>query len=124
MSRLKALAPTLTRLTPRIAPLSREQQEQVRLAERDRNVEWRRWYKTARWQKLRFEVLTRDLWICKKTGVLLVGKYPADDSAVVDHITPHRGDPVLFWDPANLQSLSKAYHDSVKQRQERGGRGG
>jgi len=24
---------------------------------------------------------------------------------VVDHIVPHRGDPVLFWDEANWQSL-------------------
>lgn len=28
----------------------------------------------------------------------------------VDHIRPHRGDPVLFWDPENHQGLCKACH--------------
>jgi 5-methylcytosine-specific restriction protein A len=30
---------------------------------------------------------------------------------VVDHITPHRGDPLLFWDQTNWQALTKACHD-------------
>ena len=30
---------------------------------------------------------------------------------VVDHIRPHRGDPILFWDESNWQSLCKACHD-------------
>lgn len=34
---------------------------------------------------------------------------------VVDHIKKHNGDPVLFWDPDNLQSLCKHHHDSAKQ---------
>lgn len=33
---------------------------------------------------------------------------------VVDHIVPHRGDMVLFWDPSNWQALSKGVHDSIK----------
>jgi len=32
-------------------------------------------------------------------------------AAVVDHITPHRGDYQLFWDSANHQSLCKEHHD-------------
>jgi hypothetical protein len=55
--------------------------------------------------------------------VLLVGKFPAPHSPVVDHVIPHRGDPRLFWDEANLQAVSKVYHDSVKQAQERGAAG-
>lgn len=51
--------------------------------------------------------------------MLLIGKYPAPDSAVVDHKTPHRGDEALFWEPANLQAVSKAYHDRDKQSIER-----
>ena len=31
-------------------------------------------------------------------------------AAEVDHIVPHRGDPALFWDPANWQPLCKACH--------------
>ncbi len=34
---------------------------------------------------------------------------------VVDHVRPHRGGPDLFWDEDNLQAVSKAYHDRVKQ---------
>ncbi len=37
---------------------------------------------------------------------------------VVDHIVPHRGDMVLFWDPSNWQALSKQVHDSIKQELE------
>ena len=32
-------------------------------------------------------------------------------ATVVDHIIPHRGDAVLFWDEANWQSLCKPCHD-------------
>ena len=37
------------------------------------------------------------------------GKYTK--ATVVDHITPHRGDMVLFWDRENWQSLCKRCHD-------------
>ena len=30
----------------------------------------------------------------------------------VDHIKPHRGDSVLFWDQSNWQALCKAHHDA------------
>jgi 5-methylcytosine-specific restriction enzyme A len=29
----------------------------------------------------------------------------------VDHIIPHRGDMVLFWDSSNWQGLTKSDHD-------------
>nr|DAZ53348.1 MAG TPA: HNH endonuclease [Caudoviricetes sp.] len=32
-------------------------------------------------------------------------------ATVVDHITPHRGDPRLFWDEANWQPMCKQCHD-------------
>lgn len=44
-------------------------------------------------------------------------------ATVADHIRPHRGDPALFFDPTNLQSLCDEYpwrcHSSVKQSEER-----
>jgi len=40
-------------------------------------------------------------------------------ATIVDHITPHRGDPGLFWNPKNWQSLCKQHHDSTKQREEK-----
>lgn len=86
--------------------------------ERDASVPWRSWYKTARWQKLRLRILQRELYTCRLTRVLLIGKFPAPNSPVVDHIIPHRGDEALFWDEDNLQVVSKEYHDSVKQKEE------
>lgn len=72
---------------------------------------WKRWYKTARWQRLRLQVFLRDLYRCKGCGKTTA--HP-----ICDHIKPHRGDEKLFWDEANLQTLCKACHDSVKQREE------
>lgn len=34
-----------------------------------------------------------------------------EEATVVDHITPHRGDSVLFWDRQNWQPLCKLCHD-------------
>lgn len=79
---------------------------------RDANSPWRRFYKTARWQKLRWRVLVRDLFTCR-----FCGHVEADTSLLVaDHIKPHRGDETLFWDERNLQCLCKTCHDSVKRR--------
>jgi len=39
--------------------------------------------------------------------------------AVVDHITPHKGDVSLFWDQDNWQTLCHHCHDTDKQRHER-----
>ncbi len=39
-------------------------------------------------------------------------------AALVDHVIPHRGDRVLFWDSDNWQPCCKWHHDVVKQRLE------
>ena len=39
-------------------------------------------------------------------------------ATVVDHIVPHKGDKVLFWDKKNWQPLCQHCHDSVKRREE------
>lgn len=41
-------------------------------------------------------------------------------ATVVDHIRPHRGDDVLFWDRTNWQPLCATCHNRDKQREERG----
>lgn len=41
-------------------------------------------------------------------------------ATVVDHIRPHRGDQVLFWDRDNWQALCATCHNSIKQAAERG----
>ena len=119
MGRLKAMTPRLGASAQRLGRGASD--EAARLRERDANVGWRAWYKTSRWQKLRRVILARDLYTCQRTGVLLVGTYPAPDSPVVDHKVPHRGDETLFWDPANLHAVSKAFHDGEKQAEERRG---
>lgn len=116
MGRLTTLKPKLTTLGSRIA---RPEGEAARLAERDRTVGWRKWYHTARWQKLRRAVWVRDGFICQMTGVLCAGKYPAGNSPVADHRIRHQGDEALFWDMDNIHTVSKAYHDSQKQKEER-----
>lgn len=76
---------------------------------------WRAWYSTARWKRLRWSTLLRDMFTCQRCG-----RVEADTSLLVaDHKTPHRGDPVLFWDAENLQCLCRSCHDGAKQREER-----
>lgn len=60
----------------------------------------------SRWQKARKRFLQlHPLCVrCQKEGRLV-------KATVVDHIKPHRGDPVLFWDESNWQSLCKPCHD-------------
>jgi 5-methylcytosine-specific restriction endonuclease McrA len=117
MGKLTTLKPKVSTLKPAVATMrdTRDTAAAGNLAL------YRQWYKSARWQRLRAEVLTRDLYTCQQTGVLLSGKHPAPNSPVVDHIRPHRGRLELFWDPNNCQSVAKSWHDEVKQKMERSG---
>jgi 5-methylcytosine-specific restriction endonuclease McrA len=80
---------------------------------------YRRWYKTARWQKLAKDCYVRDRCTCQRTGELLTGKFPAPNSPVANHKIPHKGDPELFWDMDNIETVSKRYHDGAIQSEER-----
>ena len=71
----------------------------------DRESSGKRGY-NSRWQKARARYL-RGHPLCVHCGKK--GQYVK--ATVVDHITPHRGDPVLFWDESNWQSLCKSCHD-------------
>jgi len=82
-------------------------------------TEARRLYQTKEWRDLRLAILERDGWMCKATGVYLVAGREAPNAAVVDHIEPHRGNVALFFDPGNLQSVAKSWHDSEKQKAEK-----
>ena len=42
---------------------------------------------------------------------VLKGRSCSDSNPWSSHIRPHRGDPVLFWDEKNWQSLCKPCHD-------------
>ena len=58
-------------------------------------------YDTARWRKLRLEVLRRDSFACVMCGVSVRGK----GKSRVDHIRPVKHCPELAWDKANLRTL-------------------
>lgn len=114
MGRLTTIKPRLTAIRSR---LSRPEGEAARLAERDRTVAWRSWYKTARWQKLRMKVLVRDQFTCQMVECGRIE--PNTSQLVADHKIQHHGDEGLFWDERNLQCLCKPCHDRLKQKQER-----
>lgn len=80
-----------------------------------RDVPWRGWYKTARWQRRREDQLKASplCAMCEREGLVV----PA---TVADHVVPHRGNPDLFWS-GELQSLCASHHNGLKQAQERRG---
>ncbi|MGH6796427.1 MAG: hypothetical protein ACREDH_14820 [Methylocella sp.] len=51
--------------------------------------------------------------MCKRAGRI-------EAATIVDHIVPHRGSPILFWDAANWQPLCAAHHSGEKQVLEAG----
>lgn len=84
---------------------------------------YRRLYKDNRWRGkhgIRAKRLSADplCRMCQKAGRITV-------ATVVDHIVEHKGDPALFFDFNNTQSLCDhpryRCHSSTKQQMERRG---
>lgn len=115
MARLKSLPSRLAVAPLRMGRASVAGDEATRSRRRDAEAPWRAWYKTARWQRLRWSVLARDLFTCCRCG-RIEGQ---TSQLVADHKTPHRGDEAMFWAEDNLQCLCKTCHDRDKQREER-----
>ena len=66
-----------------------------------------------KWQQKRKAFLMRpENVLC----VFCAAKGLVTAATVVDHIKPHRGDDVLFWDETNWQSLCSSCHSGDKQR--------
>lgn len=62
MAKLTTLKPLVGMMSPLVATMH----ETRDTAAASRNaVHWGQWYKSARWQCLRLEVLTRDLYTCQ-----------------------------------------------------------
>lgn len=118
MPKLRNLRPSIGQLAPRLGYVPGDE----KAADKQRNslAPWRAWYGTSRWAQLRHEVFLRDGYRCQRTGVLCIGKYPAPNSAVANHKVPHRGDPALFWDKDNIETVSKAVRDGIIQAEEQG----
>ena len=73
------------------------------------------WYHTTRWRKKRKRQLAEHplCTMCERRGIVTV-------ATVADHVTPHNGDPDLFW-YGELQSLCASCHSGAKAMQERHG---
>lgn len=78
---------------------------------------YRRLYNTRAWRNARAAQLA-EVPLCERCTKH--GRVVA--ASVVNHRTPHRGDPALFFDPDNHESLCKPCHDGERQSQERTGR--
>lgn len=76
----------------------------------------RRLYTTTRWRRGRVHFLQRNplCAMCKRGGRVTAAR-------VVDHVVPHKGDQLLFFDQGNWQALCFSCHNSRKQRIERSG---
>lgn len=75
---------------------------------------WRKLYSTKEWKAARAAQKAKMPWCerCWAEGRLT-------PMTVVNHRIPHKGDPVLFFDPANHESLCQPHHDRDIQREER-----
>ena len=87
-------------------------------AARRASAECHAWYSLSLWtDELRPAQLLREPWCreCAKHGI-------RTRATVVDHVKPHRGNWLLFIDPANLQSLCERCHNrktALEQMQKR-----
>lgn len=110
MRKLARLPSRLAALPPRLIAAPDDQRERQRF--RDAQP-WRAWYKTARWQKLRWRVLLRDLFTCQWPGC---GKVEADTSKLhADHKKRHGGVEERFFDEDGVETLCEHCHNSRKQ---------
>ena len=73
-------------------------------------------YNTKHWRRLRYyQLLKHPLCaLCLPIGIMTPAK-------IVDHVTPHKGNEILFYNADNLQSLCKQCHDKAKATIERKG---
>lgn len=78
----------------------------------DRGATSQRGY-DSRWRKARLRHLREHPFCveCLKENKLT-------KATVVDHIVPHRGDRILFWNESNWQSLCEHHHNKKTRTQD------
>lgn len=81
-----------------------------RFYDADKGAEHKRWYGLKAWKDRRKDQLTREP-LCR----FCLAMNRVTEAKVADHITPHRGDPDLFWF-GELQSLCITHHNVAKQQ--------
>lgn len=77
-------------------------------ASRTKSAAYHSMYNTPEWKKKSKAFLFQHPF-CVRCGAKAI---------LVDHIIPHRGNGVLFWDESNWQSMCQSCH-SIKTRQEK-----
>lgn len=60
----------------------------------------------------------QDGYICRRSGDACLGTHPEPDSPVANHKVRHNGNPDLFWDEANIETVTKEVHDTLIQKEE------
>ncbi|OTU34782.1 HNH endonuclease [Acinetobacter pittii] len=91
-----------------------QHQDRIKKKDRERGTAHQRGY-DARWEKDRTKFLDENP-LCadhRKRGMV-------EAATVVDHIIPHKGDQVLFWDKNNWQPLCKSCHDRKTATEDKG----
>jgi 5-methylcytosine-specific restriction protein A len=89
-------------------------QEKIKQAQKQRVNKWLPMYKNVRWQRMRLNQLAKEPLCCE-----CLKENRLTPATVADHIKPHGGDPALFYDPRNLQSMCE-HHHSIKSAKEDG----
>jgi 5-methylcytosine-specific restriction endonuclease McrA len=94
-----------------------------------RRTDYRGWYNTPAWKRLRDWVVMRDKGLCQEclrygilTPLLLHAPQGSPQTAHVDHIRAHNGDWALFSNEANLWTLCPTCHSkkTAKEQQDVG----
>jgi len=90
-------------------------QDKIKKKDRERGTAHQRGY-GAEWNKQRDQFLNENPLCadCGKRGYIV----PA---TVVDHIVPHKGNEVLFWDQTNWQPLCESCHNRKTATEDKGG---
>ena len=90
-------------------------QYKIKKKDRERGTAHQRGY-GAEWNKQRDQFLNENPLCadCGKRGYIV----PA---TVVDHIIPHKGNDVLFWDQTNWQPLCESCHNRKTATEDKGG---
>jgi 5-methylcytosine-specific restriction endonuclease McrA len=78
---------------------------------------WGRWYSLERWKRLRRAQLFK-----QPCCTLCLAEGKVEEATVVHHVRPHKGNPVLFFDATNLESVCAPHHDRDLQSAEKGGK--
>lgn len=112
MARLRQVGSQIAVLAPAVKMMAGTN---VRRSWQREHADERAFLKTARWQRLRMDVLLRDAFTCQWPGC---GRVEHPSRLVADHIIPVRVDPGRKWDITNLQCLCQACHSGPKQAHE------